>query len=86
MTDKVYERPYELSKEDNLNYKKNKENNLINNLMKNINDGTPTPEDYRKLKSYIPEAVTEFELKDGSVGFSLNRNAIKKWKAKGKDS
>jgi len=82
MTDKFYAE----HKEDNLNYKKNKENNLIDNLMKNINDGRPTPEDYRKLKSYIPEAVTEFELKDGSVGFTLNRNAIKKWKTKGKDS
>ena len=82
MTDNFYAE----HKEDNLNYKKNKENNLIDNLMKNINDGTPTPEDYRKLKSYIPEAVTEFELKDGSVGFTLNRNAIKKWKTKGKDS
>ena len=88
MTDNFYAER-QIEKEDNLNYGNKKEkiqnNNLIDGLMEKIND-RPTPEDYRKLKIYIPEAVNEFELKDGSVGFSLNKNAIKKWKAKGKDS
>ena len=69
-----------IAKEDNLNYRKKKDTNILNSIMKNINDGTPTPEDYRKLKDLIPQAVNEFDLEDGSVGFSLNRNAIKKWK------
>ncbi len=75
-----------IAKEDNLNYRKKKDTNILNSIMKNINDGTPTPDDYRKLKAIIPQAVKEFELKNGDVGFSLNRNAIKKWKSKGKDS
>ena len=74
MTDNFY------AKEDNLNYRKTKDLNRLNSIMKNINDGTPTPEDYRKLRDLIPQAVNEFELKNGDVGFSLNRNAIKKWK------
>ena len=69
-----------VAKEDNLNYRKTKDINRLNSIMKNINDGTPTPNDYRKLKDLIPQAVKEFELKNGGVGFSLNKNAIKKWK------
>ena len=51
------------------------------------NEKAPTPESLRKMSELIPGSVTEIKLKKkNQSAFSINQEAITKWKKKNRKS